>query len=655
MTAAVEGPFRAHKRESSMRKRPTTSTATISTTIVQQCGAPIDDVAKTTTPPPLTSTAPVLSAEKSAPTGLGTRLSFIALSLFSRAFAALFPSVQYVALPSDSVTLQSTAARPASIHLYGEEYDIGAFAARHPGGSLVLQQLLGQDCTDVFAVHHPPRLVQQAKDVANGKPARGMLGPLHKGKSSAFPAGSERSEMQRDFDAIVQQLEAEGKFAPTPCFYFTKAAILALVLATAVMLIVLANNHTAHLANATLVAAQLAIPALHNGTAFYTTSASLAASSPSMPPSILSTVLSAVTPSLSFWLYTLSALAIGMFWQQLAFLGHDAGHNQLTGSTRTDYAYAWLITAFFGVSGSWWKRSHNVHHVHTNSIECDPDIQHLPMLAVSGDLLKGFYSTYHQKAFTFDRVAQAFVRYQHFLYYPLMSIARANLYVQSFLLVLNPNVQVPHRRAELFALIVYWCWFIALMRLLPASHLIRFWYYTLSHAVVGLIHVQITLSHFAMPAYHGVNMPDTLPVSSTTLNDQHRDVHNHTIDPATATIHNAQLSDVDRFFHTQFTTTMNVDCSRWMDWLHGGLQFQVEHHLLPRLPRAHLRYAMERFIKPFAHKHKLPYHAYTFLEGNKLVYKQLKDQASAMDQYVDGGKQGPEEESLLWQGVMAQG
>ena len=26
---------------------------------------------------------------------------------------------------------------------------------------------------------------------------------------------------------------------------------------------------------------------------------------------------------------------------------------------------------------------------------------------------------------------------------------------------------------------------------------------------------------------------------------------------------------------TQLSTTLDVDCYRWMDWFHGGLQFQV--------------------------------------------------------------------------------
>ena len=636
-----------------LRKRAVASSAS---SLTQQSD-PLPNAAASCTPfqadSAAAASASAAASNNSFISAVRAQVSFYALTFLSKAFAALFPSVQYVALPSDSLTLSSTADSSACIHLYGEEYDIGEFAARHPGGSLVLQQLLGQDCTDVFAVHHPPRLVQQARNVAEGQPAKGLLAPLHKGKSAAFPDTSERSAMQRDFDEIVRQLEAEGKFRPTPFYYGAKALIFATVLATAVLLIVVANHHTAK-----LEAAEKRVLALpySNATATYIPIAASSTFTLDAPPSFLTTFLSSLLPSYSFLLYTASALTLGVFWQQLAFLGHDAGHNQLTGSTRSDYIYAWLVTAFFGVSGSWWKRSHNVHHVHTNSIECDPDIQHLPMLAVSGDILDGFYSTYHQKAFTFDRVAQAFVRRQHLLYYPLMAIARANLYVQSFLLVLNPNVKVPHRRAELVALLIYWVWFVALMRLLPASHTLRLWYYFLSHAVAGLIHVQITLSHFAMPAYHGSTMPHTLPLSSTTPHDQHRHIHNHAVDAQACTVHNALLSDVDRFFHTQFSTTMNVACARWMDWLHGGLQFQVEHHMLPRLPRKHLRYAMERYIRPFAAKHRLPYHAYSFVAANRLVYQQLKQQADSMDSRGDGGgRAGSSGENLLWQGVMAQG
>ncbi|CAD7698559.1 unnamed protein product [Ostreobium quekettii] len=45
----------------------------------------------------------------------------------------------------------------------------------------------------------------------------------------------------------------------------------------------------------------------------------------------------------------------------------------------------------------------------------------------------------------------------------------------------------------------------------------------------------------------------------------------------------------DDWMCSQLASTMNWRCPAWMDWFHGGLQFQVEHHLFPRVPRHNLR------------------------------------------------------------------
>ena len=640
---------------STLTRRPAKSPAIGSAPASDESGAILRSLEQT-----LTQGASPSNPTIPTPT-LRQRCSTFLLSLGARLVAGLFPSVQYVALPSDTLPPPNT---PIPIFLYGQSYDISTFIPHHPGGSIILQSVVNTDCTDFFASNHPKLLVQQARDIAEGLPPRGVLKSLHRGVAPAVgEAGvgagvgvGGRSAMQEEWDGIVGKLEEEGKFSPTLLFYLGKAVVQAALLATVVFLILYANRYltprTAPLSPSTLSS---------NGT-FILSDLSPPPTwllSSLSPPSSLLSVVSFLTPSVPFLLYTASALLLGLFWQQMAFLGHDAGHNQITGSARTDYYYAWIVTALFGVSGDWWKRNHNVHHVHTNSIECDPDIQHLPMLAISGEVLKGFWSSFYQKKFTFDGAADAMVQYQHLLYYPLMSIARANLYVQSWLLCLNPKVKVPHRKWELIALACYWCWFILLMRTLPSSHLLRWWYYMVSHAVAGLVHVQITLSHFAMPAYHGPTMPAVLPISTTT-HDEHS-VHSPEASKSGAggEVRNLLFNAADVFFFTQFSTTMNVTCPRWLDWFHGGLQFQVEHHLLPRLPRMHLRYAMERYVRPFAKKHRLPYHAYSFKEANRLVYEQLKMQAMNARAGVGGGARGDEEGErdmpLLWQGMMARG
>ena len=94
-----------------------------------------------------------------------------------------------------------------------------------------------------------------------------------------------------------------------------------------------------------------------------------------------------------------------------------------------------------------------------------------------------------------------------------------------------------------------------------------------------LVHVQITLSHFAMST--------------------------------------ADLGVSESFPSRQLRTTMDVDCPQWLDFLHGGLQFQAVHHLFPRLPRHNLRKA-QKYVIDFCEEVGLPYSIYGFGKGNEI-------------------------------------
>ncbi|MED6212794.1 hypothetical protein PIB30_086936, partial [Stylosanthes scabra] len=63
-----------------------------------------------------------------------------------------------------------------------------------------------------------------------------------------------------------------------------------------------------------------------------------------------------------------------------------------------------------------------------------------------------------------------------------------------------------------------------------------------------------------------------------------------------------------------------------MDWFHGGLQFQVEHHLFSQLPRCHLR-RISPLVKELCKKHGLPCNIVSFWKANVLTVKTLKDVA----------------------------
>lgn len=90
---------------------------------------------------------------------------------------------------------------------------------------------------------------------------------------------------------------------------------------------------------------------------------------------------------------------------------------------------------------------------------------------------------------------------------------------------------------------------------------------------------------------------------------------------------------------------MDIDCPTWMDWFHGGLQFQTEHHLFPRIPRHNLR-QVRPIVKALCEQHGIRYTAMTFFEANVAMMRSLREAAGAaatldvsnQDDVSDGSK-----------------
>lgn len=108
----------------------------------------------------------------------------------------------------------------------------------------------------------------------------------------------------------------------------------------------------------------------------------------------------------------------------------------------------------------------------------------------------------------------------------------------------------------------------------------------ISHMVTAPLHVQITLSHFAMST--------------------------------------ADLGIAESFPQKMLRTTMDVDCPEWLDFVHGGLQFQAIHHLFPRMPRHNIR-RTQKLVQEFCWEVEIPYALYGFVDGNKKVIGRLAD------------------------------
>lgn len=281
------------------------------------------------------------------------------------------------------------------------------------------------------------------------------------------------------------------------------------------------------------------------------------------------------------------------------FTAHDAGHRGITGDFVKDTLIGAFVADFVcGLSIGWWKSSHNVHHLITNMPEHDPDIQNTPLFSTSPTFMKSVFSTFYNFEFVWDAAADFLVPYQKYTYYPVMAIARFNLYLLSWLHLLSPRAQQLGsaqwtRSVEILFMCGYWSIFgYGLLWCYLPTWPIRIGFVLISHMITMLLHVQITLSHWGMPT--------------------------------------SDLGPAESFAMRQLRTTMDVDCPPWLDWLHGGLQFQAVHHLFPRVPRHNLR-EVQGLVREFCRKTELTYHCHGFVEGNQVVLNRLEEVAKQVE------------------------
>lgn len=223
---------------------------------------------------------------------------------------------------------------------------------------------------------------------------------------------------------------------------------------------------------------------------------------------------------------------------------------------------------------------------------------------MSRKFFSGIYSFYHRRRFEFDWLSRQVVQRQHFLFYPVMFLARFNLYLQSILLLAQPSEArkrgVTYPRLELVMLAIFYLWFTQLLRCFPSwTELLIFLF--MSHGLAGVLHLQICLSHFPMQV----------------------------LDPKT----NGLPLEKMEFMRQQLQTSLDVDCWPWLDWFHGGLQFQTTHHLFPLLPRHRLREAMH-LVQALCDKYQLTYNKLSFFQANRLILTTLKTVADGIHPWL---------------------
>jgi fatty acid desaturase len=266
------------------------------------------------------------------------------------------------------------------------------------------------------------------------------------------------------------------------------------------------------------------------------------------------------------------AAVLGIFYTQILFISHQAAHRQIF---RTNSANEWTAmimgVLFGGVSLAWWHNKHNTHHAKPNQVGKDPDIDSsvvhffAPASPVKNPVLRWL----HQR--------------QGNWFFPLLVVEALNLHVQSVqFLVTKPKVK--RRWTELTFMAIRLGGYPALLFvLLPAG---------LAGAFLG---VQLAVTGVYLGAMFAASHIGMLILP-----------------------HDAKVD----FFRRQVLTSRNVRGGRFINWLMGGLNLQIEHHLFPNIagPNVH---AVQPIVRRFCAQNDITYHEVSLFGAWAIVVRYM--------------------------------
>ncbi|BCL32427.1 fatty acid desaturase family protein [Streptomyces aurantiacus] len=256
------------------------------------------------------------------------------------------------------------------------------------------------------------------------------------------------------------------------------------------------------------------------------------------------------------WWVLLLAPVLAVLCARTGFIGHDAGHSQITGSRRSGRVIGLIHgNLLLGMSYGWWNDKHNRHHANPNHVDKDPDVKADVLVFASGQ--------------TAGRTGlrRWLTCHQAWLFFPLTLLEGVALKVHS---LMDLRRQSPRERpVEGFLLIAHLAAYATL--LLSSMPLGTALVFAVIHQALFGLHLGMAFA----PNHKGMEMPDP---------------------------------DGEGWGHLrrQVLTSRNVRRGLLTDWFLGGLNYQIEHHLFPSMPRPHLKLA-QPLVRAHCQELGIPY------------------------------------------------
>ena len=273
----------------------------------------------------------------------------------------------------------------------------------------------------------------------------------------------------------------------------------------------------------------------------------------------------------NFWLQLLNAVYMAFVFGQIGFLAHDLGHRQVFRTTCNTEISGFVVGNFLlGQSWSWWIDKHNRHHGHPNELDSDPDIA-IPLLAFT-----------EEEARSRQGFLRFMVKYQAYFVLPLELLGWLTFLIFSLRFLLERKAKYPLGEMSVMTL-HYLLYFGLLFSCLNIWQAIVF--FIVQRALYGLY-----LGSVAAPNHKGMLVLD-------------------------------KDSSMD-FLRSQVLTSRNVKAHPLTDFWYGGLNYQIEHHLFPTMPRNRLREA-QQIVRAYCEQHSIPYHETSMLQSYREILYHL--------------------------------
>ena len=256
------------------------------------------------------------------------------------------------------------------------------------------------------------------------------------------------------------------------------------------------------------------------------------------------------------WLVALAAVGLGLVSGQLGFQLHDAGHKQMFERNALNDVVGYATgNVLLGMSYGWWVDKHNRHHANPNHVDNDPDINNLAI-------------AYNQEQALERRGPLRWLAaYQAFAFFPMLFFLGGSMHVSGVAFLLSGKAKRP--------------WMEAALLLAHASIYIGGLVFLLGPwAALVVIVLHKATGGFYMASVFAPNHKGMPQMDGSVRLD---------------------------FLRTQVLTARNVRSGPVTDLWYGSLNYQIEHHLFPAMPRNRIR-AAHRIVRAFCNDVGVPYY-----------------------------------------------